>query len=471
MKVRNFNEWASDVYEGKKLSAQPEISTYFYDKGEADPRSLFECMISSVDNSINEALDTIEFNFYEADRAFSAAIAESLKAGNDEAVNEMFDSVKKAIKNTIDGAKDIIGKGIQIGAELYTSVKDIAGKVKDAVSKVYENVKKFLSLAWKWAMDNGKKAFKKVKKFVGKDLSATAVTSLSTVLNSKSAEKELEEAPKDLKGAVGKISGKTYNPDPAKAIDDLKKSAEKLEDTDSDEVDEIVIDELVEIGESAIDKMLVSMKGLLLEGYTIEELVTFLDSNDESLLEEHSNKKSMLGWLIEAVGFALNPFAKLYEFAIKAGTNGVMIIVSSIARGGVKNSYKYVVMGTICSLVYHIIHGISGINQHLEHMGGAHESLVNEGFEVKLADGKRLFGSEDMKKIAATGVGAVFAAAMKHFFPILGLIFEIAITAFAAFELMIAFCELSEKHMGTAACKVIMKAEHGLESLASGRHH
>jgi hypothetical protein len=201
-----------------------------------------------------------------------------------------------------------------------------------------------------------------------------------------------------------------------------------------------------------------------LEGYTIDDLTNFLGEN-ELVKEEHSNKKSMLGWLIEAIGFALNPFAKLYENAIKATSNGVMIIVSSIARGGIKNAYKYAVMGTITSLVYHIIHGVSGINQHLEHMGAAHEAEGASKFDLKLSDMKSYITPEELKKIGATAIGAVFSAALQHFFPIIGLVFEMVITAFAAFELCIAFCELSSKNGEMQVCKVVMKAEHGMESL------
>lgn len=463
MKVRNFAEWATVVYEGKNPTESSNF--YFYDKGDSDPRSLFECLIGSVDSSVNEALEKLDFDFCEADRVLVSSIAETLRTGNEEPLNEMFDSVKKAIKNTLDGAKELINKGVQIGAEMYTSVKEIAGKIKEAVSKVYENVRKFLGEAWKTVKSKGKSSVEKVKNFVAKDLSATAISSLSTVLQSKSAESEFEQVPKDLKGAAGKISGKTINLDPSEAEDALKKSAEELEDSDSKEVSDIVIGDLVEIGESAVNDMVTSIKGVLLEGYNMEDLLEYMENGESTLKEEHSNKRSLLGWMIEAIGFAMAPFAKLYEFAVEATTNGIMIVISSVARG-VKNAYKYVVLGTICSLVFHILHAIPGIEKHIEHMAASHESLVNEAFSVKLADRKvHMVSDEDLYNVGKIAVGSIFAAAMKHFFPAVGLILEIFITAFAAYELGIAFCNFSEKHMELGACKIIMKAEHGLEKL------
>jgi hypothetical protein len=93
--IRNFNEWASAVYENKTFKEEP--NTYFFDKGDADPRSLFECLLSSIDSSVNEALETMDFDFNEVDKCLVEGIVDSVKAGNDEPINEVFKFVKKSI--------------------------------------------------------------------------------------------------------------------------------------------------------------------------------------------------------------------------------------------------------------------------------------------------------------------------------------------------------------------------------------
>ena len=441
--IRKFEEWSS-------LTEKRDTRSY-YDLGDSDPRSLFEYILSDVDNNLNESLVSVDFNFNEIDNILAKAVVESILSENDEALNEVLDFVKKRIQKTIDTSKDLFNKGIQVGAELYTSVKEIGKNIKDAVSKVFEKVKKFLEVAWDWAKKEAAPALKKMKSFLSKEIKGTAVSSLATVLNQKSTEKELEELPKDLKSVVEKMSGVAYKFNFPEAETQLAYASRKLEDTPSDEVDDTVIKNVLDLGESTVHKIFTSIKGLLMEGHTIANLNDFLNEAEE---EKHSTKKSLMGWLIEAVGFALNPFAKLYEYAIKATTNGVMIVTSSIARGGIEKAYKYVVLGTVASLTYHIIHGMENI---------AKEFTGEEEKGESLVEAEHLFSLDNAVKIFENSLGKVFTAALKSFLPVVGLIMEIVITAIATFELIIAFCELNTEHEEMAACKLVMKVEHGLE--------
>jgi hypothetical protein len=451
--IRKFNEWASSVYENRSL--QDETLVSFFDKGDADPRSLFECLLSSVNNSVNEALESLEFDFNEVDSWLAVGIAESLRSESEEPINEVFNSIKKSISTTIDGAKDLMNKGIQIGADLYKSVEEIGSKLNKAVSKVFEKVKELLKRTWEWAKSKSKNAITKVKDFVKEEAKGVAMSSLASVLSSKSAEAELKEAPKDINAAVSKISGKTYNLNPTKGAEDLKDFTKELEDAKDDEIDDLVIGDLSGVSESTIHNIFTSLKGFILGGYSLDEVFTAL--HEEDLNENSHDKKGLIGWLIEAIGFALDPFAKLYETAIKAGSNGAMIVVSSIARGGVKNSYKYVVMGTIVSLTYHIIHGMTAIASHFGEHGEEMKS-------AKISDTEKMLDPKDAAE-SLSSMGKVFLAAAKHFLPYIALVMEIVITAIASFELLIAFCESTNKE--NAVCSIVMKIEHNLEAIVS----
>lgn len=449
---KKFNEWSSQVYENRSFTEEKNVS--YFEKGDADPRTLFECLLDSVDRNLNESLDSQEFDYVEIDNVLILSILESYTAGNDEPLNEVFDFVKKRIKDALDKSSEVVGKGIQIGADLYTSVKELGTKLKDVVSKVFEKIKKFLSLTWDWARKSLKPAVEKLKAFAKEEVKGTAISSLASLIQKNSAEAEFVEAEKDIKGAVGKINGKNYKLDPNKGVEKLKDSMDDLETADSMDMDDVVIKDLVAVTESTVDKIFTSIKGLIIEGTTLDEISNFMDSED--LNEEHSNKKGLVGWMIEAIGFALNPFSKLYEMAIKSSLNGMFTIVSSVARGGINNAYKYVIMGTIVSLAYHIIHGATAINQHFT----AHEAEST----LKLLDGKRMFQFEDAKKMLTVGLGGIFTHCLSSFFPIVALILEIVIVSIASFELCIAVCESSETAKSTKACTVIMKAEHALEA-------
>jgi len=453
---KKFNEWASQVYENKQYSETVEIS--YFDKGDSDPRTLFECILASIDNNINESLDSMDFDFVQIDSMLNYSIVESINGNNEDALNEVFDFVKKSITNALDKSSEVINKGIQIGADVYSSVKEIGKKLKDVIAKVFEKIKKFLSLTWDWAKKNGKSAAAKIKEFAKKEIKGTAMSSLSTILHKGSADTEFEEAQKDVKGAVGKVNGKNYKLDAAAGELKLKDTVSDIEDADADaeDMDEVIIKDLVNITESVVDQMFTSVKGLLNEGYTLDELEVFVNNEDE-LNENADTKKGLVGWMIEAIGFALNPFAKIYELAIKSSMNGLFMIVSSIARGGIKNAYKYVVMGTLVSLGYHIIHGAQGVEHHFS----VHEAEASNN--LKLNDGKRMFQFEDAKKILSVGLGGVFTHCLSSFFPIVALILEILLVSIASFELCIAICESAQDLKNSSACKVVMNVEHALE--------
>lgn len=451
---KKFNEWASEVYENRQHD-ESTIESYF-DKGDSDPRSLFECILSSIDSNINESLDSLDFDFVQVDSLLNYAVIESINNSNEDALNEVFDFVKKSITTALDRSKEVINKGIQIGADMYTSVKDIGKKLKDVIAKVFEKIKKFLSLTWDWAKTKGKTSVGKIREFAQKEVKGTVMSSLGTILQKGSADTEFEEAEKDIKGATSKINGKNYNLDVAAGEAKLKDTVSDLENADSEDMDEVVIQDLVEITESTVDKMFTSIKGLLIEGYTLNELEEFVNTEDE-LNENTDTKKGLVGWMIEAIGFALSPFSKIYELAIKSTMNGMFMVVSSVARGGIKNAYKYVIMGTLVSLAYHIIHGAKVIGHHFS----VQEAEATSS--LKLTDNERIFQFEDAKKMLVAGLGGVFTHCLSSFFPIVALILEILIVSIASFELCIAICETSQNLKSSSACKVVMNVEHALE--------
>jgi hypothetical protein len=460
MNLKAFDEWASAVYENKHYTL--EASNEFFNQGDADPRSIFECLIFSIDENLNESLTTLEFDFNEIDTCLVEGITDSINFGNDEVLDEAFDFIKTRVKDTIDKAGEFINKGVQIGADLYTSVKDISAKLKDVIGKLFEKIKKFLGLAFDYSKKTGKDIIQKVKTFVKEEAKGTAISSVGTILAQKSTDIEIQEAQKDAVGAVNKVSGKNYNLDANKATEKLKEPTQELEDVDDKEIEDVLIDDLTTVKESTVFNIVTTIKGALIEGYTLDEMLSFSDQ-DENVSEEHSNQKGLMGWMIEALGFALSPFAKLYEFLIKASTNGIWMVVSSVARGGIKNAYKYVMIGTLVSLCYHIAHGIMNINQHFsgEHGAGAtHESSASD---IKIAGNKQLIDLDKATNILKPVLGAIFVKALSTFFPMVSLVMEMVLISIASFELMIGYCEFKGEKEGV--CKTVMDVEHKLASL------
>ena len=247
MNLKAFDEWASAVYENKHYTLEP--SNEFFNQGDADPRSIFEFLLSTIDENLNESLTTLEFDFNEIDSYLVEGITDAINFGDNEILDEAFDFIKTRVKDTIDKAGEFINKGVQIGADLYTSVKDISAKLKDVIAKLFEKIKKFLGLAWDYSKKTGKDIVQKVKTFVKEEAKGTAMSSVGTILAQKSTDVEIQEAQKDAIGAVNKVSGKTYNLDAAKAAEKLnlanssidlsKESVEEKEDFSSETLAQI----------------------------------------------------------------------------------------------------------------------------------------------------------------------------------------------------------------------------------------
>ena len=238
MNVKNFNDWSMYVYEGVSYPSIDE--TYFYDKGKAESRSFFECMIASVDESANEALTIAKFDYSLFESSLITAITESINNENEDALNEVFGFIQKGVQSALDGAKDLFNKGIEVGGKLWTSVKNIANNIKNVVKAVYEKIKKFLSLSWDFAKTKSAGGLKKIKEFLTKTSNAKAVQDIAKILKHDSTDTELTALNSDLKGTIAKISGKTYTVPLNDIEKDLEKTADVLKSTKSDKVQDIV---------------------------------------------------------------------------------------------------------------------------------------------------------------------------------------------------------------------------------------
>lgn len=455
--IKDFSSWK------KSMSNVTHESNYYYNKGLQSDLSLLEALVINEKAELKESMNSLELDYDIIDRDITRAVFESLKDNCLEPLNEAESTLKKRIQHKIESAGKIIKKGIQIGDNFFTKVGEIASKLGNVISRLIEKIKTFLSIVWDWTVEKTVPIFKKVKDFLVKDSASVLVSSLSTILKKKSAEHEMIEAPKDLKGAITRIKGKTYSIDDVGMKHALSDDIEKLKNIDDEkefqkELDKIDVgpDEIIShITENDIHDILLTTKGFLLEGNSIEELEVFM--NDGLMENETAHKKGLIGWLIEAIGFALSPITKLYTFLLKASTNGILISMSALSRGSLKNAYQYVVLGTIVGLTYEIIHSTGTISDHLLKV---HESVSEK---KTLESFKRLFDLENAKETLIPVLGGIFTNVLSSFFPGVGLVLEAVITSVASFELITGFCELEHKFEEMSVCSLALKAEHHLE--------
>jgi len=226
---------------------------------------------------------------------------------------------------------------------------------------------------------------------------------------------------------------------------------------------------------------------------------------------DEPEKKGVFGWLVEAVGFVFNPLAKLKEFAIKGGTNGILTVISAIARG-MKNAFKFVVIGVVAGLVYHIVHGLTALTggghgeggeggeKHGEVTSGAGEAatkatagageaatkavagaVTKESYEFLLESeaavdltkpSKHTTGLWDqIKGMALPVVGGLLLSALAHFFPMVTVILEVILVSIGVFELLGAVCKVDKiKQKMVKVCSIQHDIHHFLEAKSGGGH-
>jgi len=462
-----------------------------------------------------------------------------------------------------DGGKELIDKGIEIGKTVINGFKDFLANIGNIVKNLFSKIKIFFSKVW----EAFKPTIIASLKTIGKVLTGGGgqMKQAADKLKEDKGIQEMNELHKDVLGACGKFNtGQMGNmsEDAAKHLED---EAKEYKDIEGDADIERLMQESIE-RKGSVGKIFYSIKGYLSEGGTIEEMndaifeaeqqeealkagdtvsytnkqgkeVTgkiirvegedaFFQSKDggefskkltdlkkteglgkklvAGFVGDEPHKKGVFGWVIEVVGFVFNPLAKLVELAYRGGTNTLLTIVSGIRRG-MKNAYKYVVVGFIAGLVYHIMHGKHEVEKELAGEGegvakgaegvakgaegvakGAEgvvnaikkESLLNEAAAAVPADGehinikgeKHTEGLWDkIKPMVGPLIGGVLLASIKYFFPPVKIILEIMLLSIGVFELVGAICK-NDKVKGLIGpiCQIQHDIHHFLESKMGG---
>lgn len=523
-------------FKGYKNS-EPVSENYYYSIGKKTQKTILECGLISEGVSIegvkllNESID-----FKKIDNQIVDAIWKSLSNNSNELVLEGW-------RDIIDGAKNLWDKGVEIGKTVFKSFKDFIGKIGDVIKTIFGKIKAFFSKIWELFKPKVMGATKSVKDAVS-GAAGAGLDSLSSLVKDKSTETEINELSKDVSAAVGKFStGSVGNmsPDAEKHLADEAEEYKDVEDTS--DIEKLITDSFQFEKKTILKKVYLSLKGYLSEGNSLIDLSSKLNEADEfkqgdkvkytnkqgeevekEILRVEGEdvfftakdgsefskkitdlsktqattengkvetKKGMFGWICEAVGFVLSPLTKLKELAIKAGSNGIAVGISSLARGLGKH-YKYIVIGTICGLVYHIVHGAMDVIEHFGHEGniekpGAQdvagdtaekakdvmgakvipkttlnftknlkkESMIFEGAIVDLTKGSKFTDFlSNSKDILIPVAGGLLVQTLIAFFPTIKIVLEIILVSIGLFELIGSLCEVSKTLQTTSVCKI-----------------
>jgi hypothetical protein len=568
--VRNF-----ESFKNNRNVVTESQQNYYYKKGKASRKSIFEMELLSEGYS-NEFIQSINesYSLNRIDNRIIDCLYEYLITGKEtrlELLTEEIGGIKlPGIGDMYKKVAGIIDKGIEIGKSAIKSFGDFLKNIGNIVKNLFAKIKAFFGKVWELFKPQVVVACGVIAKAVGGG-SPEKMTKAVETISSDQGQNEFDALYQDLKGATAKFaSGSVGNISP-EAEEHIKSAAEEYKGV----VDDAEIDKLMQESierKSTVGKIFYSMKGFISEGGTIEEMEKVFEADEVKLelkegdeasytnkdgkevtkkilriegdnvffqlkdggeftkklseikksdgigkkilhgfVGEEPEKKGVFGWLVESIGFIFNPLAKLKEMAIKGGTNGMFTMISTIKRG-MKNAFKFVVIGVIAGLVYHIIHGIMALTGGHEegheegHEGEDHKKtaaapaapktgpdftkkpkinlnkesfeFINESNEIGLLpvdltkNTKYTAFFDTLSSSVVPILGSVLVAALSKFFPIVHTILEIILVSIGTFELVGAMCKLeSVAKKGLKVCKVQHDVHHFLEGAVSGGGH
>jgi len=492
-----------------------------------------------------------------------------------------------------NGVSNLVDKGIEIGKSAVSSFKDFIKNIGNIVKNLFSKIKNFFAKVWEAFKPKLTTAMGVIKKAVGGGTTGKMKGAVDA-MSSDNGQQEISSLSEDLSKVCSKFSSGNVGNMSEESAKHLQDEAGEYKGLENDADIEKMMQESLE-RKNSVGKIYYSIKGFLSEGGRIDELdavfeaeeteekvalkegdkVTYTnkdgkevtksilriegdnavftsdkdgseftkpvsdlkksDSTGKKILSgfvgAEPEKKGVFGWLVEAVGFVFNPLVKLKETLIKGGSNGICMMISAMARG-LKNMAKYIVIGSIAGLVYHIVHGLMkltggghdkveghekgevkaevGIGQKVGDAtkefvkdpatqiaagaavgaaavgaikgkktvpGAAKESLsINESGEALAVDmtknSPHTSGIFDtVKKMALPVAGGLLMAALSHFFPIVHTILEAILVSIGIFELVGAVCQLeSIKSKNFKVCTLQRKAHHFIEGGVGGGH-
>ena len=297
-------------------------------------------------------------------------------------INEenILDKIGKTVKKVISKTANVIYKSAEfIGTGVFKLGKFVFNSISDFVKGAVNLFKKIWNVAvsvFKWFWNLVIKSWKTVgKKILNgfKSVPIAQLNGLASLLYDTSTVSEFKELSEDTKKIFSKKNkvqeGGIPGVDEEETEQEFINRAEEVDSIDSDSDEEGSDEESKEkikkeshITKSHINYFYQSYKGFVSQHGTfdIEDIYRIVEDKGGEETGDTKKKKTVVGWVAEVLGFLVSGLVKLQEFGIKTVVNSVVSFYSGIARGFTK-AFKYIKLGAIAGLVYHLIHGTMAI--------------------------------------------------------------------------------------------------------------
>lgn len=405
--------------------------------------------------------------------------------------NTFLQRFNKGINKLWSSTKQIWNTGIKIFGEVYNSFSDFIKNIGKIIGDFFKKIGEVFKALWGLVKTSSVTLFKGMMSYAVGNIKGSSVNTFVEIVTNEDSTKEISELSNDLKGVKNKFQSGKIGDQSDSLKSKLEDEAEEYDGVDNlDEVGKLANESFEIYSKSNFKKVYFCLKGYLIEGNSLQglvleadeqeykegDLVKYRNSKGEELEKEiiridgdnyffkdkegnefskkktdivgkSENKKitgkmGVMGFFIEAIKLILKPMDYIVNMALKLGSNGILMVISAISRGGWKNAYKYTSVGGTIIQVKDIFEGVGEEKEEEEGViapEGAEDS-VDAAKEVKKS--KKLDSIlGDVSKVIAPILGSLLLKYLEAQFGPIVTILKYVLMGYSVLRLVKLLCE------------------------------
>jgi hypothetical protein len=416
----------------EKFKDKKIIKSNFYRKGKNSQKSIFEYGLLSEGFSteaVNEFSSKVNF------RKLDNLIIENLFSNFNK--KEFIIDEFKFLNNIWTQTKNIWGAGIKLFGSVYNNFSDFLKNIGNVIGSFFKKIGEMFKALWEIVKTAGVSFIKGLKNSVANNLGGGVIKTAAEIIGDEKFSDESGEMSSDLKSVKERFQNGKLGNQSDELKDKLKDEAKDYDGVDNlDDVEKLANESFDIFGKSNFRKVYYCVKGYIIEGNSLNELI--LEADEKKV----TGKMGVMGFFVEAIKLVMSPMKWLWNQALKLGTNGMLMLISAVARGGWNKKYNYKIFGNSVIKVKELVEGATEEEEKKDDEKapeGTEDSLEEAGDINKSKKLAAIFGN--IAKVLAPIFGALL---VKYLEAQLGPVISIlkwVLMAVSVFELIKILCQ------------------------------
>ena len=331
----------------EKFKDKKIIKSNFYRKGKNSQKSIFEYGLLSEGFSteaVNEFSSKVNF------RKLDNLIIENLFSNFNK--KEFIIDEFKFLNNIWTQTKNIWGAGIKLFGSVYNNFSDFLKNIGNVIGSFFKKIGEMFKALWEIVKTAGVSFIKGLKNSVANNLGGGVIKTAAEIIGDEKFSDESGEMSSDLKSVKERFQNGKLGNQSDELKDKLKDEAKDYDGVDNlDDVEKLANESFDIFGKSNFRKVYYCVKGYIIEGNSLNELI--LEADEKKV----TGKMGVMGFFVEAIKLVMSPMKWLWNQALKLGTNGMLMLISAVARGGWNKKYNYKIFGNSVIKVKELVEG------------------------------------------------------------------------------------------------------------------